>query len=462
MKKNYFYLLVLLLSLVFVACDNNKPDEEFGKTSNPEKTELTASEQKQKLQTVAEELIGVFNTNDQKDVIALADYLVEKYEDYDWDDVYDFYANKFDYVKSAVEGVKKLSHGEVSANVSSKVYRFSRFTGIFKANDKTKSWEYEGDSENIVLLFKNEEGVECRAELIATGVAYAFDYEDDYDNDYDLTVEVPNMISFSLKEGDIEHISYTTTLDIEASTSVKQTTSVRFTNITLSSEATATKNSVSGSVLVKYGDRTIFEGSASAPNCKLKDKTDAQEWEDWFEMYGESLWNEDATVKYGNLVGYANILEQIQIKVAVSDLTGYYTAYDKLDEEYEDRYGSDYECYHKAWWNSYEYNKDYANLLNNYLTGIVYYSSDVEQARLQFEVDSYERYCYNYDTDDDHYADFYDVMSVIYFPKDDTSYSFEDYFTEKAFSGVIDLTEELANKYLLLFDYIDMGRIDLN
>lgn len=462
MKKNYFYLLVLLLSLVFVACDNNKPDEEFGKTSNPEKTELTASEQKQKLQTVAEELIGVFNTNDQKDVIALADYLVEKYEDYDWDDVYDFYANKFDYVKSAVEGVKKLSHGEVSANVSSKVYRFSRFTGIFKANDKTKSWEYEGDSENIVLLFKNEEGVECRAELIATGVAYTFDYEDDYDNDYDLTVEVPNMISFSLKEGDIEHISYTTTLDIKASTSVKQTTSVRFTNITLSSEAIATKNSVSGSVLVKYGDRTIFEGSASAPNCKLKDKTDAQEWEDWFEMYGESLWNEDATVKYGNLVGYANILEQIQIKVAVSDLTGYYTAYDKLDEEYEDRYGSDYECYHKAWWNSYEYNKDYANLLNNYLTGIVYYSSDVEQARLQFEVDSYERYCYNYDTDDDHYADFYDVMSVIYFPKDDTSYSFEDYFTEKAFSGVIDLTEELANKYLLLFDYIDMGRIDLN
>ena len=462
MKKNYFYLLVLLLSLVFVACDNNKPDEEFGKTSNPEKTELTASEQKQKLQTVAEELIGVFNTNDQKDVIALADYLVEKYEDYDWDDVYDFYANKFDYVKSAVEGVKKLSHGEVSANVSSKVYRFSRFTGIFKANDKTKSWEYEGDSENIVLLFKNEEGVECRAELIATGVAYTFDYEDDYDNDYDLTVEVPNMISFSLKEGDIEHISYTTTLDIKASTSVKQTTSVRFTNITLSSEAIATKNSVSGSVLVKYGDRTIFEGSASAPNCKLKDKTDAQEWEDWFEMYGESLWNEDATVKYGNLVGYANILEQIQKKVAVSDLTGYYTAYDKLDEEYEDRYGSDYECYHKAWWNSYEYNKDYANLLNNYLTGIVYYSSDVEQARLQFEVDSYERYCYNYDTDDDHYADFYDVMSVIYFPKDDTSYSFEDYFTEKAFSGVIDLTEELANKYLLLFDYIDMGRIDLN
>ena len=41
-------------------------------------------------------------------------------------------------------------------------------------------------------------------------------------------------------------------------------------------------------------------------------------------------------------------------------------------------------------------------------------------------------------------------------------YFFDDYFTEKAFSGVIDLTEELANKYLLLFDYIDMGRIDLN
>lgn len=459
MKKN-FYLLVLLLSLVFVACNKNKMEEEFGETSNPEKKELTAQEQKQKMQTVAEELIGVFNTNDQKDVIALADYLIYKYEEYDWDDVYDFYANKFDYVQAAVEGVKALSRGEVSANVSSKVYRFSNFTGVFKANDKTRSWEYEGDSENIVLLFENEDGVECRAELKATGVEYTFDYEDDYDDDYNLTVDVPSVISFSLKEGDVEHISHTTTLDIEASTSVKQTTSVRFTNITVSTEATATKNNVSGSVLVKYGDRTIFEGSASAPNCKLKDKTDAQEWEDWFEMYGDALWNEDATIKYGNLVGYANILEQVQVKVAVSDLTGYYTACDKLDEEYDDKY-DDYECYHKAYWNSYEYNKDYADLLNNYLTGIIYYSSNVEQARLQFEADSYEDYCYGYDTGE-HYADFYDVVSVIYFPKDDTSYSFDDYFTEKAFSSVIDLTEELANKYLLLFDYIEMERVDLN
>ena len=194
-------------------------------------------------------------------------------------------------------------------------------------------------SENIVLLFENEEGVECRAELKATGVEYTFDYEDDYDSDYDFTVEVPSVISFSLKEGDVEHISYTTTLDIEASTSVKQTTSVRFTNIIYSTEVEATKNNVSANVLLKYGDRTIFECSASAPNCKLKDKTDAQEWEDWFEMYGEALWNEDAAVKYGNLVGYANILEQVQVKVAVSDLKPAFIVrdYDKNNCLYPDK-----------------------------------------------------------------------------------------------------------------------------
>lgn len=455
MKKN-FYLLVLLLSLVFVACNKNKMEEEFGETSNPEKKELTAQEQKQKLQTVAEELIGVFNTNDQKDVIALADYLVYKYEEYDWDDVYDFYANKFDYVQVAVEGVKALSRGEVSANVSSKVYRFSNFTGVFKANDKTRSWEYEGDSENIVLLFENEDGVECRAELKATGVEYTFDYEDDYDEDYNFTVEVPSEISFSLTEGDVEHISYTTTLDIEVSSSVKQTTTVRFTNITVLTEATATKNNVNGSVLVKYGDRTIFEGSASAPNCKLKDKTDAQEWEDWFEMYGEALWNEDATVKYGNLVGYANILEQVQVKVAVSDISSYNEASDNLYEKYENYDEAD--CYHEEFHNTYEYNKEYSDLLNSYFTCVLYYSSNVEQARIRFEPYLWNDYCW----DGDHAADMYDWGSVIYFPKDDTSYFFDDYFTEKAFSGVIDLTEELANKYLLLFDYIDMGRIDLN
>ena len=456
MKRNYFCLLILLLSLVFVACDKKKMEEEFGDVSNPEKKELTAEEQKQKLQNVAEELIGVFNTNDQKDVIELVDYLIYKYEEYDWDDVYDFYANKFDFVKSAVEGVKALSRGEVSANVSSKVYRFSRFTGVFKANDATKSWEYEGDSENIVLLFKNEEGVECKAELIASGVEYTFDYEDDYDNDYNFAVEIPSVISFSLKEGNVEHIYYQTTLDIEASTSLKQTTSIRFTNIKASSEVSATKNNVNGNVVVKYGDKTIFEGSASAPNCKLKDKTDAIEWEEWFEMYGEGLWNEDATVKYGNLVGQANILGQVQVKVAVSDIASYEEAVDKLYEKYSNY--DEAECSHEVYYNTYEYNKEYSDLLNSYFTCILYYSSTVEQAKMRFEPYIWSDYCW----EGEHSANMYDWTSVIYFPKDDTSYSFDDYFTEKAFSGVIDLTEELANKYLLLFDYIDMGRIDFD
>ena len=456
MKKNYFYLLVLLLAFGLVACDKKKMEEEFGDVSNPEKKELTAAEQKQKLQNVAEELIGVFNTNDQKDVIELADYLMYKYEEYDWDDVYDFYANKFDYVKSAVEGVKALSKGEVSANVSSKVYRFSKFTGVFKANDKNRSWEYEGDSENIVLLFKNVVGVECRAEIAATGAEYTFEYEDDYDNDYDFTVEIPSVISFSLKEGNVEHIYYQTTLDISASTSLKQTTSVRFTNLNVSSEATATKNNVSGNVLVKYGDKTIFKASASAPNCKLKDKTDALEWEEWFEMYDEGLWNEGATVKYGNLVGQANILEQVQVKVAISDIASYEEAYDNLYEKYENY--DDADCSHERYYNTYEYNKEYSDLLNSYFTCILYYSSTVEQAKMRFEPYIWDDYCY----DGEHSANMYDWTSVIYFPKDDTSYSFDDYFTEKAFSGVIDLAEELVNKYLLLFDYIEMDKIDLN
>ena len=455
MKKNYFYLF-LLLAFVFVACDKKKMEEEFGEVSNPEKKELSATEQKQKLQNVAEELIGVFNTNDQKDVIELADYLVYKYEKYDWDEVFDFYADKFDYVRSAVEGVKALSRGEVSANASSKVYRFSRFTGVFKANDETRSWEYEGDSENIVLLFKNEEGVECRAEIVATGTEYTFEYEDDYDSDYDFTVEIPSVISFSLKEGGVEHIFYQTTLAIEASSSLKETTSVRFANINLSSEVNATKNNVNGSVLVKYGDKTIFEASASAPNCKLKDKTDALEWDDWFEMYGDALWNEDATVKYGNLVGNANIMGQVQVKVAVSDIASYEEAADKLYEKYENY--DEAECSHERYYNTYEYNKEYSDLLNSYFTCVIYYSSTVEQAKMRFEPYIWSDYCYS----GEHSANMYDWTSVLYFPKDDTSYSFDDYFTEKAFSGVIDLAEELVNKYILLFDYIEMDKIDLN
>ena len=414
---------------------------------------MTPEEQKQKLEDVGKELIGVFNTEDQKDIIQLLDYVLYKYESYDWEEVGEFYENRIDYVKAAVENVRALSQGCYAASVSTPMYRFPDFTGIFEANDNTESWEYEGKSDNIVLRFKNEEGVVCEVILSTEGVEYTFEYVEEGDTYF--FVEVPTKMSFVLREGDIEHISYTTELDIDRSSYVKQETSIRFANLSVVTEGEVTKNNVKANVVVKCGDKIIIQAEGEVPACNLKGKTDRQEWWEWFEDYGESLYDESGEISYGKIMGSVNIMGQIQLKAAISNIEEFCREEENLWEKYDYDYD---QCYHERYYNTYEYNKKLADLYNNYLTCIVYYSSKVEQARLQFEPYIWRDYCY----DCENRENLYDIMSVIYFPKDGTSYSFSDYFTEDAFRDLIRLTENMINDYIYMFDYIDMEPIDFD
>ena len=49
----------------------------------------------------------------------------------------------------------------------------------------------------------------------------------------------------------------------------------------------------------------------------------------------------------------------------------------------------------------------------------------------------------------------------MYFPKDGTSYAFDEYFTESAFASVIQLTEDLVNKYLGLLEFNKIDPVEL-
>ena len=50
---------------------------------------------------------------------------------------------------------------------------------------------------------------------------------------------------------------------------------------------------------------------------------------------------------------------------------------------------------------------------------------------------------------------------MVRFPKDGTTYAFDEYFTESAFGSVIQLAEDLVNKYISLLRYNDIDPADL-
>lgn len=142
---------------------------------------MSPSVQKEKLIEIGEEFIEKFRPKDQRDLIELADYLVYKYESYDWEPAYEHYKEDLPFLRQLVRGISTVANGDVSHNLAMEVYKFPRFTGVFAANDSEETWEYVGKADNIVLRFKNKKGEDCEAVL--TGVGETIEVEFEYETD---------------------------------------------------------------------------------------------------------------------------------------------------------------------------------------------------------------------------------------------------------------------------------------
>ena len=105
--------------------------------------------------------------------------------------------------------------------------------------------------------------------------------------------------------------------------------------------------------------------------------------------------------------------------------------------------------YGEWFYNTREYNLALSDLVNDNMNISLYYSSDVKQAEIITDVmaDSYDN-------------SYYDLIPVVYFPKDGTTYAFDEYFTENAFGSVIQLTEDLVNKYISLLRYNEIEPVE--
>ena len=435
---------------VFVTGCAEKPETsgiDTGETENPENNELTAEEQKEKLMDVATQFIGVFNTADQKEAVAAFDWIVYQYMDYSWDDVEEYYEGVLNIVNIAARNARLLSEGHFNANAGLEIYDFPKFTGIFEANDRTMAWEYVGESDNVVLRCKDKDGNPAEMVLAASGEEMEFeygywDYTDGNEEWHPFTAVVPANITLSVKVNGNEYIAFDFNFDAEKSSHVKVNTEVRITNIVFNLSVSVEKTSVSSEVTVRYGDNTLLSAVAAAPSCVLMDKGENMDWDEWFEHYCDAFEYGDPEIEFGKLMAEANVLSQVQIRAESNDPADIYHSIMKLDDEYYGEYG-------EWFYNTREYNLALSDLVNDNMNISLYYSSDVKQAEIITDVmaDSYDN-------------SYYDLIPVVYFPKDGTTYAFDEYFTENAFGSVIQLTEDLVNKYISLLRYNEIEPVE--
>ena len=149
--------------------------------SNPgEGTVFTAEQTKNYLMDVAKQMVEIFNTDDQKVAINLAENMYVKYKEYSWDEVGDYFDDRYDELWEVPRYVKGVANGKRAPMATHSGYTFS-FAGeaaIFEADDANQKWVYKGKSSDnsVILRCYDNKGALVEAKFWAEGTTTTHEY----------------------------------------------------------------------------------------------------------------------------------------------------------------------------------------------------------------------------------------------------------------------------------------------
>lgn len=491
MKKHFLGALLLGMVAMIAGCEpEQQPCEP---EQQPQGEELkTADQQKEYLFETGKQMIGTFNANDQKEAVRFAEGVYRRYEDFDWEQINDDFYNEFTNgrykaIFSMPRRVAYIAAGQRMPAAEDASYLFS-LAGegtTFTFNDATETIDIKRNTTgDVIVNFKDENGTACQLRIWGEGneTEYSYTYEkykwvcDNYNYDYDycenghnefvgnmtIAAKVPATLKMTLKQGDKEIIGFTMSLDTKKNDHINLSYDITVVNMKVAFDAKVNSTNAAVAFSYTYGTTPLLTASANLPKYQLIDKQDKQTWEEWLELYEE---------RYERLLGQigageakVDILGKVQVKASVNDFAALYddyTAWDKkyYDYNYEDYrhkytydyYGEKITDYYYAWWETPVYTVEaqdaYCKLYNDHCNAAVYYGNDTEQAKLKLQPYSRDGSEYLNNGNRVQYT-YYDTEYVFYFPKDDTTYSFEDYFTSVKFKALVDMVEDLINSYI--------------
>lgn len=445
--KSILNLLAVLLSFGMMASctgQNNASttDENVPGRKDGEKEMLTPEQQKQKLSDVADRMMSMVNSRDQQRTLDLASNMIEDLEDADWSAFEDMFDQN---VNMTAHLLRVAINPNTAPLASGQSWNYDDFAHTFTYNSNTRRWIDEGKSNDgsFTLNYK-----ECIAKLTVSSARSTYSVEVDGDR---YSVTMPKSFTFTLKEGSYTHIKLTADIDIVLNNHVNVTMNAQVANITwkMSSDVQYTK--ASGNFSLAYGGTEMVNANFNVPSFRVTPYNGGDITE-----YGEKIADnyENILQTIGKATGEANIFQEVQVKANISNFGELFKAYRNWGNKYD--YSTGNYWFQNGMYTK-EANKELAKLYGNYCTGNLYYNSDILQAQLKLEpticqTEVYE-YDYNYGYGQYREYQYFDIVPVIYFPQDQSSYEFGNYFTENAFGHVIDMAESIMDMYTAYFDF---------
>jgi len=376
---------------------------------------------KQYLENVATDFLHMFNPDDQKHVIDLANYFTDVYGDLEVPDNWDIgddigfeYFNANSTMKHIRQALTDNNYPALS-RAFAEVYDFKRFSGIYAPG--AYSWNKVGESNDIVFQFNNANGMQCVLTATGTGAEWSTNAEGD-------VIRVPENVTVTLKEGSNTLASATVRSNVsERNHTATVNITAKVANIDVTADMNGTDSQITLQSSVKVSGTTAVTATATINGYNLCNRDRI-----------ESIIDNDDADELLSLVSNASakidILSRLQVTAETSeieeliDFNDYYDSYD-----YPNKRAAQAAC------------EATCNNLNSYATTGVYYSSSTKQAQLRFQPEfqdeSWSSYTYWW----------WSVTPVLYFASDGTTYNFEDYFGNSRFLSVENLWDTLYSSY---------------
>lgn len=483
MNKQIFKVALMAFAMIsFVAC--NEP----GKGQEPTGPEpQTSTESKEYFVSVSQEVINTFNTEDQKDAIALVDQLLWDFENktFDWgafEDRYD--TDKYTSIWKVSKYVAGVARGkQMATNVSDYTFSFAGESVVFEVVQDT-IWKCLGPSDdNSLTIIYYVHGKKCVAKLWGEGKETTYttnvqwtDYDwvngyydengnwiDGYETqtpmDKTYTAVVPEKIIFTLTEGNTEHVRLNVQLSLEKNHHAHVKLDARVANLTWDLTAKVNTSSAEFAMNYNYGNKSLVKASGAVPSYVVFVKQDNQTWQEWIDKYGEEY--ETLIHKLGGATANVDLLGKVQVKASTQSGAALYDALIAWDKKYD--YDESISHWYEQPYNSKTANAELAAIYNANIDIQMYYDGGSNvQAMVKSDVCDYQTEEYDWETDSYSNVTYYGIMPVLNFPADGTSYEFGNYFTESNFGNVMGWAEELANQYLSLFVMMNFGEVDFH
>lgn len=478
MKKLIYLLCLGFISFGIASCEDNKPEDKEEITGlDPETEVLSPAKQKDKISKVGKNFVAQFNSTDFASLLKLIDECTYKFEDYDWEAYEDKMLDEEIFIGKLSNIITEAQAG-MPVNMNAYIFSMDRISARYEANDKTQSWKVtETNDGKLTIIFTNLNGEKCEIIVSTSGDSYDLTsyYEeheyvyDDYTGSYDryntaqpFQVIVPENINIIIKEGDYEHMNATCNINLEKNKLFKLEWTAQIASLKFYVKADINNKSAEAKYSIDQHNKNLLTMTAAAPSCSLLGKKDSDSFEEWLEEYEEAFEHNKTII--GNLTTICNVMNNIQIIGSSNDPISISADINELYDKYN--------------YDSREFNIKAADILNKAMQFNLYYSSNIKQASLKWDVTSRERDYYDYVCEeyyDNYWGEWYedceniyitktvyDYSPVIYFPAENTTYSFEEYFTSDIYSGILEQVEDLCNSYIRMLKYIDVEPVDFD